>query len=145
MDATTAAGIDRLSADHDRVRATITGLEAFLAGEKPPADPAFARLRWQLRRELAAHLAVERHAYPAVRGRLRGEVLYRGIDHALDDDVAQHVAEWTAARIEAEWIAYRRAARLLLRRLRLRMAYEETVIFPMLAPAPSPRARMAAG
>lgn len=135
MDTTAAPRIERLAADHDRVRATVAGLEDFLMADTPPADPAFARLRWQLRRELAAHLAVERRAYPIVRERLRGDAIYRGIDHALDEDIARHSAEWSVARIEADWMTYRRSARLLLRRLRRRMTYEETTIFPVLAVA----------
>jgi hypothetical protein len=124
--------VDRLLRDHDRVRATADAIDQFLDEDSVPVDPAFARLRWTLARELATHLAAERTTYPAVKAQARGDAIYRGIDHALDADLAAHAAEWTIARIEADWSAYRRNVRLLLRRLRRRMAYEETVLFPLL-------------
>ena len=125
--------IDQLNAEHDRVRAAAARIEAFLDAPEAPRDPAFARLRWTLARELATHLATERHIYPKVRAKLRGDALYRGIDRELDDDLGRHMADWTVAAIEADWLRYRREARLLLRRLRRRMQYEETALFPLLA------------
>lgn len=124
--------IDRLLREHDRVRDAASGIEAFLEAPAAPVDPVFAKLRWTLARELATHLATERGAYPAVKAQVRGDAIYRGIDHALDQDLAQHAIVWTIARIQADWAGYRREARLLLRRLRRRMTYEETVLFPLL-------------
>lgn len=125
--------IERFLCEHDRVRDAACHIEVFLEAPTAPVDPAFARFRWTLARELATHLATERGAYPAVRSQVRGDAIYRGIDHALDQDLARHAADWSIARIEAEWAGYRREARLLLRRLRRRMTYEETVLFPLLA------------
>lgn len=127
-----SAMIDRLLRDHDRVRAVVDAIDLFLDADSAPVDPAFAQLRWTLARELATHLAAERSTYPTVKAQARGEAIYRGIDHALGADLAMHAAEWTIARIEADWSGYRRNARLLLRRLRRRMTYEETVLFPLL-------------
>ena len=127
--------LDRLHADHDRVRGILTGLEAYLLAATAPRDADFSRLRWSLARELSTHLAFERAAYPKITVQPRGPALYNGLDRTLDADLAEHMTYWTLARIHAEWIAYRVSARLLSRRLRQRMAYEENVLFPMLATA----------
>ncbi|KQT31310.1 hypothetical protein ASG29_15230 [Sphingomonas sp. Leaf412] len=127
--------LDRHRADHDRVRAILTGLEAYLLAAAPPVDAGFSRLRWSLARELSVHLAFERTAYPKITSQPRGPALYNGLDRTLDADLGEHMTKWTLARIHAEWIAYRVSARLLSRRLRQRMAYEESVLFPMMAPA----------
>lgn len=125
--------IDRLRDDHDHVRATLDQLELYFDGAQAPTDMAFSRLRWALVRELATHLAVERTAYPGVTTKLRGSALYQGLDRALDADLASHMAGWTPSRIHAEWSRYRSEARLLARRLRRRMAYEESALFPVMA------------
>lgn len=124
--------IDRLQSDHDRVRAVLSQLDTFLDLDRAPTDMNFSRLRWTLVRELATHLAVERSAYPHVTQHLRGGTLYQGLDRALDEDLATHMAGWTPTRIQTEWRCYRSDARLLARRLRRRMAYEESALFPMM-------------
>ena len=132
MDTSPRPLTDRLMDDHDRVRATLTQLDDYLDGDRAPADMEFSRLRWSLVRELATHLAVERAAYPGVKASLRGDTLYRGLDRALDEDLSAHMGRWTPARIQGEWRHYRSEARLLARRLRRRMAYEESALFPIM-------------
>lgn len=125
--------IDRLLRDHDRVRDTLERLDRYLEADRAPTDLDFSRLRWSLMRELATHLAVERSAYPGVTAKLRGDTLYKGLDRALDNDLAAHMTHWIPARIHDEWGRYRSEARLLARRLRRRMHYEESALFPMMA------------
>lgn len=126
----TVTAAERHRREHDRVRAILDRLDLHLDRPAAPVDPEFARLRWTLARELATHLASERGSFPALRTGLRGDALYRGIDHALGQDLANHASTWTVVRIAADWPAFRREARLLARRLRRRMTYEETVLFP---------------
>lgn len=103
--------------EHERIRAIAAALDGFLDAGAPPTDPAFARARWSLSREVSMHLARERceqaSGAPA------------GIDANLEVVLQDHMRQWTGGSIQAEWARYRIAARGLLHRLRRRMDYED--------------------
>ena len=130
------ATISRFVDDHARIRKIVAALERFLQLERAPDEAAFARRRWELIREVSVHLAVEgRIITDMAKGiRLAPHLLQQ--DATLAAEVRTHMAEWTAAAIEERWPTYRRTTRALLARLRRRMEYEETSLFPALADPP---------
>lgn len=123
--------ISRLINDHDRIRAILDRLEAFLLADAPPTSIEFPRLRWELMREMAVHLAVERSKLPGLSK--SHPKLYSQIDLGLDAALSDHVARWTVSAIQDSWHSYRMSARTIVARLRRRMAFEEQAIFPLLA------------
>ncbi|WP_303544298.1 hypothetical protein [Sphingomonas natans] len=117
--------------DHERLRAIVGRLEAFLEASSPPVDMAFPRLRWELIRELSVHSAVERMKLPGLSK--THAAVYHGLDTELDAAVSAHMIEWSVSSIQDGWHAYRASARALLARLLRRMRYEEQALFPLIA------------
>lgn len=125
--------ITQLTDDHDRIRAIAADLERYLDGDIAPGDRRFTQCRLELMRVLSTHLAFERYAIGNLEYRPRGRDLASGLDVALDQALRDHMLEWTGTAIHKQWDRYRAATRDLLTRLRARMRYEETAVFPALA------------
>ena len=120
--------IDQLRNDHDRLRDLADRLDRFLDSDAPPIDPEFSQLRWILVRELSMHLASERAALEAWRAKSRGND--HDLDFELDDAFMQHIVAWSGATMSTRWKHYCESTRALLHRLRQRMEFEETSMFP---------------
>lgn len=112
---------------HGELRAMADRLEAYLHGDAPPQDAAFAHLRWMLVRELSLHLAGERAALERWQAEV-GQWAAR-LDLAFDDAFKQHVVKWSGASLSANWCRYCLETRALLRRMRKRMAFEDRTVF----------------
>jgi len=122
-----------MCSQHDELRALVVRYRSELA--KPAPDlAALSDCRWKLLRLVMAHLAYEEaHLFPAL---ARSGPALEAAGRALESDVSalfarfqEHVREWTAVRIEADWRAFGEHASMLLNALIVRMDREEQDLY----------------
>ena len=124
--------IEKLEAEHRRILEMADALEKLVEGPCPAAPGALARSRANFTRDLLSHFSSDEAlvllplmsdrrphiAQLASQSRTQLRVLY--------GDVEAHIARWTGLPSEREWPEYRRSVKCLMRRLRARVAAEET-------------------
>ena len=122
-----------MCAQHDELRGLVARYRLELA--KPAPDlAALSDCRWRLLRLVMTHLAYEEaHLFPALARRgsaldAAGRALKSEVS-ALFGQFQDHVREWTALRIEADWRGFCRHATMLLDVLGTRMAREELELY----------------
>lgn len=130
--------IEKLEAEHREVLEMAEMLEATIAGPYPERSAAFMQVRWNFTREVLTHLSHDEAlvmvplmgdrrphiAQLAAQSRVQLRQLY--------DDFEAHMARWMGLPAEREWPQYRREVQTLMRRLRARVAAEETGIYHFL-------------
>lgn len=129
--------IERMLADHARLRACADCLEALLVSADVPDPESLAAARWALGSTMMQHLALEeRHLYAALRDDPRAHV--RRIAEAFQNDLvtsfgpyADHAKSWTPERVSGDWDTYRTQTLALLQTMRARMTREETELYPL--------------
>ena len=129
--------IERMLADHAKLRACADRLEALLASGSVPDPDALADARWTLGSTMMQHLAFEeRHLYAALREDPRSHV--RNVAAEFHEQLASsfgpyadHAKHWTPERVAESWDIYRGQTRTLLETMRRRMAREEEELYPL--------------
>lgn len=139
--------ISALRRQHDEIGLTGRLLRQAISNDRLPRS--VAALRWQLARQLMAHLALEDGIlYPALERSLSDETRERAIalrkeTGALADRFAIYLATWSDDRIAAEWPDFCVETRLILNALDARIERENRLLYP-LAEATMDRHRSAA-
>ncbi|NWK95485.1 cation-binding protein [Sphingobium lactosutens] len=131
--------ISALRRQHDEIGLTARLLRQAISDDRLPRS--VAALRWQLARQLMAHLALEDGIlYPALERSLSGETRERAIalrkdTGALADRFAIYLATWSDDRIAAEWPAFCKETRIILDTLNSRIERENRLLYPLAAAA----------
>lgn len=134
--------LDKLRFEHRRLLAACDALDAMVAGPYPDAVERLAELRWNYTREMLMHFAnVETGALQPLMGDRRPDAAARAARSSQDlrnvyDNFMRHVRRWHGSPAEESWSEYRQALALLTRRIRVRLAAEETDIHPLLPAQP---------
>jgi len=129
--------IERMLADHARLRACADCLERLLSSPALPDMDALAEARWALGSAMMQHLAFEeRHLYAHLNRDPRPHV--RRIAASFQADLAssfapyaEHAKQWTPERVAARWDDYRSRTRKLLETMHVRMARVEAALYPL--------------
>jgi hypothetical protein len=128
--------VETLCRQHEELRALGDEYERELS--KAAADlAALSGCRWKLARLVSTHLAYERTYVMgalATRGGAAGQRFSDDLK-AVGDLLSAHVREWTPAAIADDWAGYGRAARALIKSLRMQMDNEEAELYPLLLKA----------
>jgi hemerythrin-like domain-containing protein len=129
--------IERMLADHARLRDCADRLEALLASSSLPDSDALAAARWALGSTMMQHLAFEeRHLYAALRDDPRDHVRQTAAifhEQLASSFVpyADHTKQWTPERVTKSWESYRAQTQALIATMRARMAREEQELYPL--------------
>ena len=132
----------RLLADHDRLAANLVSLERCVAAPHPGSFAPLAAVRWQFTRDMMLHFAhvqgqvldpmmADRRVGAAIRAARSSEDLI-----SVTEQFQRHADRWKGLPSPEDWNDYRRAIALLCRRLRVRLAAQETEIYPLLPVQP---------
>lgn len=127
--------IEKLEAEHQRVLEMAEALETMVS--RPYSDIAadFMQTRWDLARAVLTHLSNdEALVIIPLMGDRRPHIAQlatqsRAQLRKLYDDIETHMTRWENVPTEQQWSQYRRDSQTLLRRLRARIAAEETGIY----------------
>ncbi|MDB5707478.1 MAG: hypothetical protein JWN66_4594 [Sphingomonas bacterium] len=124
--------IEKLETEHRRILEMADALESQVAGPCPATPEALMQNRWNFTRDVLSHLSSDEALLllPLMSDR-RPHIAQlasqsRAQLRALYDDFEAHMARWKGLPGEKEWPEYRRGVQGLMRRLRARIAAEET-------------------
>lgn len=124
--------IEKLEAEHRRILVMADALEKLVDGPCPAAPDALARSRANFTRDLFSHFSSDEALVllPLMSDR-RPHIAQLASQsrtqlQILCGDIEAHIERWTALPSEREWPEYRRSVKCLMRRLRARVAAEET-------------------
>ena len=140
--------IARLTAEHCRVLELAGVLEKIAAGPRPPSSDLFMRARWNFTREVLRHLSHdEALVILPLMGDRRPHIAQLATQsreqlRMLSEDMENHMERWSGVPDLYEWTHYRREVQALIRRLRARIAAEESGIYHFL-PVQQPERRPA--
>lgn len=131
--------LDQLQGQHEAVEALATQFLSLIADDRL-ARPV-GTLRWQLARELMAHLAVEDQIfYPSMQRQphalLRDTAARLQVEMApLAASFSGYMSRWSDDRIAREWRDFCRESRQMIDAILNRMHKEEKLLVPLLAEA----------
>ncbi|HTU09361.1 MAG TPA: hemerythrin domain-containing protein [Allosphingosinicella sp.] len=125
-------------AAHWQLGALMDGFAAWLEHEAAPEPLGFLHFRRDFSRLLTQHLKREDWLlYPRLRASPRADL--RAAAARIQTEIgafetwfAAYGRHWTSARIAADWPGFRAETMEMLRRLRHRIALEETELYPLL-------------
>jgi hypothetical protein len=127
--------IAKLEAEHRRVLEMADTLDAMAAGPFPEAPGIFTQKLWSFTREVMAHLSNDEAlvVVPLMDDR-RPHIAQLAVQshaqlRALHADLERHMTNWRALPAAENWPGYRREVQTLIRRLRARVAAEESGIY----------------
>lgn len=118
-------------AQHDALRELARRYREELAREAPDLV-ALADCRWRLLRLVTGHLAYEDAHLRPLLARTPQAVVHARMANELGQLFARfqnHVREWTAPQMAADWIGFRAQAGALLDALAMRMDHEERELY----------------
>lgn len=130
--------IDRetLKEQHAALEQSASALGALIAADAPDMEQ-LGRVKWQLGYRLAIHLAHEdQHVYPALKAHSDARIaklalLYEREMGDLDQRFRVYIAAWSADRIIADWLGFRRETGTILDLLSQRIGREERELYPL--------------
>lgn len=129
--------IEMLCAEHRQIRLLLDRLARAVAGYAPPDPIQLLHLRREFGRTLTRHLKREDWLlYPRLRASSRPEIrkvatrLWAEIG-SFENAFNSYERRWTSADICADWAGYRAETNEMIARLLLRMALEETDLYPL--------------
>ena len=140
--------IAKLMAEHCRVLELAGALEKIVDGPRPETSGLFMLARWNFTREVLSHLSRdEALVVLPLMGDRRPHIAQLATQsltqlRTLGDDMENHMGRWNGLPSLAEWSHFRREVHALIRRLRARIAAEESGIYHFL-PAQQPERRPA--
>lgn len=127
--------MSELRRQHEEIGLTANLLARAISDDRQPQG--VARLRWQLARQLMAHLALEdRILYPALMrsvdtvARERTATLMKETG-ALADRFAVYMASWSDDLIAGQWSDFCAETRLILNALNERIERENRLLYPL--------------
>lgn len=132
--------IDELRGQHERIMRLAADLHRAVA-QSDEIRPV-AALRWQLARELIAHLALEdRLLYPSMIRSADAEVAKAAATLKAEmgsfaQEFTAYMARWNDLRVVREWAAFQTETRAILDTLAKRIQREDQALYP-LAETPS--------
>ncbi|HUD91975.1 hemerythrin domain-containing protein [Sphingobium sp.] len=124
-----------LRRQHDEISLTARLLRQAISDDRLPRG--VAGLRWQLARQLMAHLALEDGIlYPSLERSPNREtreqaIVLRKETGALADRFAIYLATWSDDRIVDEWLAFCIETRQILDALDARIERENRLLYPL--------------
>ena len=127
--------IAKLEAEHRRVLRMADALDTMAAGPFPEAPDIFTRKLWSFTREVLGHLSSDEALVvtPLMKDRRPHIAQLAAQSHAqllaLYTDFERHMTEWKGLPAAQDWPRCRRDVQTLIRRLRARVAAEETGIY----------------
>lgn len=127
--------ISQLRQQHEDISRTAGQLARAIATQNGPQG--VGAIRWQLARQLIAHLALEdRILYPSLHrdgsSQVRATALMLQEDTgALAEQFSRYMAAWSDDRVAREWPAFCGATRLILQTLTERVDREERTLYPL--------------
>ncbi|GGB17921.1 hypothetical protein GCM10011380_04330 [Sphingomonas metalli] len=129
-----------LSAEHRALMDLAAELLGAIGQDR--AEPErIARIRWNMTRELLAHLAKEdKLLYPSLKTGQDPRASAMATRFAaemgdLADSYRAYIANWSAERMAREWIAFGMETRRIMQALGKRIEREESVLYPMIPTA----------
>ncbi|WCM28352.1 hemerythrin domain-containing protein [Sphingomonas sp. QA11] len=126
--------IAKLECEHRRILELAGSLEAIVAGPRPETHGLLMRSRWNFTREVLSHLSNDDALLLVpLMGDRRPHIAQlatqsRAQLRTLHDDLENHMDRWKGLPATTEWSSYRREVQALIRRLRARIAAEESGI-----------------
>jgi hypothetical protein len=129
---TTNRAPPRLRHDHADIRAAMDRYAALMVRGHEAADADLLRERVIFAQLLARHRAEEDALVAATLAGTPVATAAAADMQGILADYSAHVRAWSPARIPAEWDEYRAAVLQLQRRMRVRLAWEEREILPLL-------------
>lgn len=128
----------KLRVEHHEIAALLMQLEVAVMQADPMPEQQLVVLRNDLVRVLTAHLAVEdevvypellRHPDPAIASLARELQSEMG---GLANRFAQYSSEWTASRVEQDWVGFCRATKAIIAEFNERIAREDHELYALL-------------
>ncbi|WP_232313794.1 MULTISPECIES: hemerythrin domain-containing protein [unclassified Sphingobium] len=139
--------LHELRRQHEEISLSARQLAQAITDDRQPQG--VARLRWQLARQLIAHLALEdRILYPALQRaadpltRERATLLQKETG-ALADRFSVYMAAWSDDRISSQWSDFCAETRLILTALSDRIDRENRALYPLAETAAADASRLA--
>lgn len=129
--------LERMLADHARLRVCADRLEALVSSPALPDMGTLAAARWDLGCTMMQHLAFEdRHLYAHLEQDPRDHVRRTAASFQQEltssfGPYAEHAKQWTPERIAQAWDQYRAQAGALIQALRARITREEEELYPL--------------
>jgi hypothetical protein len=130
--------IAKLEAEHRRILEMADTLDTMSAGPFPEVPGEFTQKLWSFTREVMAHLSNDEALVivPLMDDR-RPHIAQLAVQshaqlRALHADLERHMTSWHTLPAAGNWPGYRREVQTLIRRLRARVATEETGIYHFL-------------
>lgn len=129
--------LERLLADHRRIRAAGDALATAASAAPPVAHERLAEVRWAFARELLQHMSADERI---VHGPIAAssspharacEARFRAEGEAFAADFQSHVAKWPTERVGSDWPAYGASVRGMIERLHRRLDDEEREFYPL--------------
>ncbi|CUS45438.1 MAG: hemerythrin domain-containing protein [Pseudomonadota bacterium] len=126
--------IAKLEREHRRILELAGSLEAIVAGPRPETPGLLMLARWNFTREVLSHLSNDDALVVVpLMGDRRPHIAQLAIQsraqlRSLYDDFENHMDRWKGLPATTEWSYYRRDVQALIRRLRARIAAEESGI-----------------
>lgn len=139
--------LKQLKTDHDELAALMKQIADHLAFSYPEAAETLAPLRSEFAHKLQSHLAAEDWLlYPDLLTSKVPEVATaarQAVDElwGVMDLFRSHNERWNAVTIEQDWQGYCRDTRVLMKVVTVRSAFENVVLFPLVAKAGLARER----
>ncbi|QUT04245.1 hemerythrin domain-containing protein [Sphingobium phenoxybenzoativorans] len=130
--------IERLLQDHDKMRSLAKELSEILSQPYPADLDHLAELRWDMASTIMTHLAFEDRAfYSKIEADPREHVRVLALKFRAElsekfREYSAHTRNWTPARLQMEWSAYRACALEFLNWLIDRADREEKQLFPLI-------------
>jgi hemerythrin superfamily protein len=128
--------VETLYAEHRRIRLLLDRLNQFVARDAPPDPVQFLHFRREFGRTLTRHVKKEDWLiYPRLKASARPEAREVGARlcpevGAFEAEFGSYARRWTSAAITLDWAGYRQETLAIIRALHLRMALEETELYP---------------